>query len=637
LVEPPDWRSAAKNLLPPATRRRDAAERVRRTAKSLAVSAATVREAATSEVRTAPISAKAWLADHHRTNESEQARTRLAGGLRGTTGPPLAVVVDARGARAGSVLATRSSLESQWVSGGRIHVAATAEELSEAVDALAEEEASIPLAVVKAGDTFRPDFAARVLDAFWEQPGLRMVHWDEAAGDHGEGLWVRPSWSPDLLLSANAWGRAFAVRARDWTGFRPESGDAAWWEVLLQSALDPADVRRLARVAMVGTRHEPSPGLGSALVGAELARRGWPARAESMGNAVWLDWDREPLPSVSIVIPTRHNTPLLDRLLPTLVDTDYADFEVVVIDNSGETKAKANWYARWKDRLDLKVLWWEHPFNYSAVNNHAASHSRGEVLVFLNDDTEATSPDWLRQLVGWASRPGIGTVGAQLIDGDGLIQHGGVVVGMDGSAGHLFAGGAPHSNTLLGHTDWTRNVLASTAACVALRREVFDACGGFDERFVLCGSDVNLGLQAHVRGHRNVVLPSVGMRHMESATLGPGGGVPEDQFASWWHYQRWITGGDPFFSPSLSLRSHWPEPKPPAERPAHHVMLESMGRPAEVFRQSALEETATDLALAYPVGNAVVEAVRKGHAAVSGFREVKTVNWVLPPFDNPFY
>lgn len=122
----------------------------------------------------------------------------------------------------------------------------------------------------------------------------------------------------------------------------------------------------------------------------------------------------------------------------------------------------------------VQVLWADPDtvFNYSAVNNWAAAHTQGEVLVLLNDDTEATDPNWLRELAGWASQPEIGTVELQLIGPSGEIQHGGVTLGMFGLAEHLFGGMAPHQDSLFGHADWVRNTLAVTAACVAIRRDL---------------------------------------------------------------------------------------------------------------------------------------------------------------------
>ncbi|MCZ7629987.1 MAG: glycosyltransferase [Microthrixaceae bacterium] len=196
------------------------------------------------------------------------------------------------------------------------------------------------------------------------------------------------------------------------------------------------------------------------------------------------------------------------------------------------------------DGFEARVLWWHEPFNYSAVNNHAVDAARGELLVFLNDDCRVRSADWLHELAGWATQGGIGTVGVQLIGAEGTIQHGGVVLGLSGFADHLFAGLPPDSETWLGSTNWYRNTMANTAACVAVRRGVFEEVGGFDERFELLGSDVALGLACHGRGYRNVTTPMIDVDHLESVTRGPA--VPShDMFASYWWYQRWLRVGIP--------------------------------------------------------------------------------------------
>ena len=147
--------------------------------------------------------------------------------------------------------------------------------------------------------------------------------------------------------------------------------------------------------------------------------------------------------------------------------------------------------------------------------------------------------------------PEIGVAGLQLTQANGKIQHAGVVLGMGGFADHVFEGMTPGANSLLGPTDWYRNVLAVTGACLAIKRETFDRVGGFDERFILCGSDVALGLDVAQLGLRNVCSPFGGVRHLESATRGTA--IPqEDFFASYWRYNTWLFGGDPYFSPSVS-------------------------------------------------------------------------------------
>lgn len=630
----PSWRRGARRLLPRGTSRGDAADRVHMAARATRLAVREVRRTAGEEHRGTAVTARSWLRRHHERFESEQDRERLTRSVR-QPGAGVAVVVDSRPGRGAGGLVR--SLESQWCPELDVSVVWSDLDLASTLDELAAMTPSRPVTVLRPDDELRPDLVARILDAFWEAPDLAVVHWDETATEDGRGIRVRPTWSPDMLLSANYLGRAFAMRADRWAGFRAELGDDAWWDALLRAGLSTDEVRRLPRVAMCSpVPHPPVGPRARELLSTELVRRDWPAAPRAGVNGAWLDWEPESWPRATLIVPSRHSRPLLERLLPSIVATDYPELDLIIVDNSGRSDDKQAWYDAWSDRLDLRVLWWEEDFNYSAVNNLAARSARGDVLVFLNDDTEATSPGWLRQMVGWATREEIGTVGAQLLDGTGLIQHGGVVLGMDGSAGHLFAGAHPGQDSLIGRTEWTRDVLASTAACVAVRREVFEACGGFDERFVLCGSDVALGLEAHIRGWRNVVVPAVGVDHLESATR-EGQGVPEDLFASWWRYQRWVTGGDPFYSPSLSLASHWPRLRPPGEVPAKEVMLRSLGRPVGVFRQQVLEETSEVFARLYPVGDPIAEAVSRAHAEVRGPRDVGSVNWILPGFDNPFY
>jgi glycosyltransferase involved in cell wall biosynthesis len=256
--------------------------------------------------------------------------------------------------------------------------------------------------------------------------------------------------------------------------------------------------------------------------------------------------------------------------------------------------------------------------------------------VFVNDDTEFPERAWLRELVGWATRPEIGVVGLQLTGPDGTIQHGGVVLGLNGFADHLFEGMPPGSQSLLGPTAWYRNTLSVTAACAAIERDVFEELGGFDERFRLCGSDVVLGLDAVVTGRRNVCSPFGGVRHLESVTRGTH--VPqEDFFASYWRYQRWIFAGDPFFSPSLSLGSRVPQLRSRFEPTPADRMAEPLGREIKVFRQSTDEGELDLVARGCRVTDADVEAIHTLHAHNVEPFAPKTVNWFFPELDSPFY
>lgn len=502
-------------------------------------------------------------------------------------------------------------------------------------DAIAGVDPRTPVVVLRAGDLPEPDLTFRVADAFWEAPGLRLVHWDEVAGG---SLVARPCWSPDMLLSANYLGRSFSLRAGAWpSDFDPRRADS-WWAAATAQELVPAQVRRIPEILnSLPAALDPAPRAGAEVVQGVLDRRGWPATAAASQGSVEVTWDLPQWPTVTIVVPSRFNTALLDGCLGSLRRTDYPSFDVVVIDNSGVDEHKEAWYAAQADGLDLSVQWWtEAPFNYSRVNNHAAATSDSDVIVFLNDDTVATDPGWLKEMVGWVTRPEIGTVGLQLLTGDGTIQHGGVVLGIDGFAGHLFGGMVPRQHTMIGHTDWTRNTLAVTAACVAVERSFWQQIGGFDERFVLCGSDVVLGLEAHGRGLRNVCSARTTVQHLESATR-EGYNVAEDMYASWWRYQRWLSGGDPFFSPLLELATGVPKIAS-RDTPSPLVRVgPALGRTFSVFRQSMSDVEGFLYADRCRIGDEGVAAVHAAHADAVGPLPVTTVNWVLPEFDNPFY
>lgn len=492
-----------------------------------------------------------------------------------------------------------------------------------------------------AGDVLEPDLLFHIAARGWDDPSVDLVHWDDDLIDE-RGMVrnprFRPEWSPDMLLSANYLGRSFAVRRKRLKaagGLAEADGDARFWDLLLRLDLNEEHVARVPRILQhVRVRPEVQPETGTAVVSEHLRRTGRTTMVDHERGAVRVRWRLDPPPSVSIVIPTRRRETLLARCLDGIERTDYPAIEVVVVDSGERHKSAERWYRERSRRMNINSIWWEGPFNYSAANNCGASASGGEVVVFLNDDTEVTDPQWLRELVSWAIQPGIGLAGMQLIGDDGLIQHGGVVVGMSGFAGHLFSGMDPDAESLLGSTTWYRNCLSVTAACVAVRRSLFEEIGGFDERFTLCGSDVVLGLDARMHGRRVVCSPYGGVRHVEGQTRDRD--VPtEDFFSSYWRYQHWLRGGDPYFSPGLSLMSTRPRLRDDAEPDPLALVGAKLGRNFSVYRQTAGEHDARSLVKACRADRSVRQRVLSGNRA--GATTVRSISWFLPNIDNPFY
>src|SRR5829696_1878842 len=497
--------------------------------------------------------------------------------------------------------------------------------------------------VLEAGDRLEPDFVFRVAARAWDNPFLQVIHWDDDVIDAAGQLTdprFRPEWSPETLLSANYVGRSFAVRRGRLAavgGPDASLGDATWWELLFRLDLDQTTVGRVPQVVShLVRRPHVSASEGAAVVQAHLNRSGRAGTASPAGAGVRVEWELAEAPHVTIIIPTRHNRTMLSTCLPSLAKTDYPSFDVVIVDNGGRSRDNEDWYTSAGAGLDLQVQWWEVPFNYSAVNNAAASGARGEVLVFLNDDTELLDPGWLRELVSWTRQPGIGLVGVQLTGPDGEIQHAGVVLGMNGFADHLFAGNRPGDDTLIGSTAWYRDSLSVTAACVAVTKERYAEVGGFDERFLLCGSDVVLGFDMRFLGLRNVVTPYAKVRHLESATRGATV-VPEDYPTSYWRNQKWLRGGDPYFSPNLSLQNTVPALRPKDEPGPMVAVGGLLQRDFRVFRQQADEAEALYLASSFRADASLKGRVVAAHEAASGPRPVRTLNWFVPEVDSPFY
>ena len=230
----------------------------------------------------------------------------------------------------------------------------------------------------------------------------------------------------------------------------------------------------------------------------------------------------EKLPRVSIVIPLRDRLELLQRCLESLRDkTDYPNIEFVLVDNGSKEKSTLEFLQTLERGGEARVLPNPGPFNFSRLTNHGAAAAHGEILLFLNNDIEATEPGWLREIVSHAARPEVGAVGARLWFPDGTLQHGGVILGLGGVAGHAF----PHLKRGRGgyfsRAQLQQNISAVTGACLAVRKELFEKVGPFDEtNLSISFNDIDFCLRLRAAGYRNVWTPFANLIHAESASRG---------------------------------------------------------------------------------------------------------------------
>lgn len=436
--------------------------------------------------------------------------------------------------------------------------------------------------VVPEGATVVHDALARVAEA--AAGGARLVSWDSDVDGQPA---LRFGWSPETLWSADYLHGCFAIALDDYLAASEAAAESlplSTWSLLLHV---PPDISPTVHVPLSLTSRRPTAQVpvatAEAVVQAGLDHRDIPATADRSNGTTRLVWRPHTWPSVTIVIPSRHNEALLAPLFESLTLGTAPGvgpaFDVLVVDNGGRTPEHEQFYDRdWvaDHGYPLDVLWWdETPFHYGHVNNAGVSRSSGEVVVLLNDDTLIERGEWLAELVGLASLPGIGCAGTALLDPDGRLQHAGVWLGLSGYAGHLFAGLEPGADSIMGPTTWYRNTLAVTAACLAVRKELFEAVGGLDPRLVLAGSDVTLGLDLHASGLRNVCSPHPDVHHLESATRSSA--PVDDQLASLVRYQPWHDAGDPYLNARVSLRSKVPRLRRRGEKDPVAAVREQLG------------------------------------------------------------
>jgi O-antigen biosynthesis protein len=414
-------------------------------------------------------------------------------------------------------------------------------------------------------------------------PDAELVYSDEDKLDtRGRRCepYFKPDWNPELLESANYVCHLTVLRRElvDRVGGLREGFEGSQdYDLVLRATGeidDPDRIRHIPRVLYHWRRHWRSTAMrqGSKSYAFAAAERALAERHAEDGVEVEAGpvpgtyHLRHPLPArpplVTLIVPTRDGHERLRRCVESIeTQSTYRHRELLVVDNGSTNPDTRDYLAELATRAGTRVLSYGGRFNFSAINNLAAGKAKGDVLAFVNDDVEAVSRDWLEEMLGHAVRAQIGAVGAKLTYPDGRIQHAGVALGIGGVAGHThrrFPDGDPGYFSRL---VCTQAVSAVTAACMLLRREVFEAAGGFDEEnLAIAFNDIDLCLRVRELGFRNVWTPYAVLRHAESSSRGyertPSKRI---RFAVEARYmkRRWGSAlvADPYYNPNLTLDS----------------------------------------------------------------------------------
>lgn len=437
------------------------------------------------------------------------------------------------------------------------------------------------VALLDHDDLLCPHSLAEVVLEIDRHPEAELIYTDEDKID-GDGRrydpYFKPDFSRELFRSQNYLNHLTVHRSSNIEAV------GAWRPGFEGSQDYDLTLRILERIDMAAIRHIPKvlyhwrAGAGSVASSAEeksyayergrraleehVARLGLPATVEPAPDVPYYRLRYrvpEPPPKVSLVIPTRDNVARLRRCVESIRGkTIYRPLEILVVDNGSVDPETVRYLERLDRYNDTRVLTYGAAFNYSAINNFAVRAANGSIVGLINDDIEVISADWLSEMVSWAAQDDIGCVGAKLYYPDDTIQHGGVILGLGGVAGHshkYFPGGhiGYHHRLKL-----VQNYAAVTAACLLVRKSVYEGVGGFNEKDLpISFNDVDFCIRVRDAGYHNVWTPYAELYHMESSSRGPEDTARKRIRANQeivYMRRTWgdLLANDPYYSPHLT-------------------------------------------------------------------------------------
>jgi glycosyltransferase involved in cell wall biosynthesis len=415
------------------------------------------------------------------------------------------------------------------------------------------------------------------------QPEAAILYSDH---DHltAEGIrdnpYFKPDWNYELALGQNFVNHLSAFRSRDVLGaggFRAGFDGSQDWDLLLRLVENtaPENIIHIHRVlyhwrSAGGNFSQAQAGrarlAGQRAVEEHLARTGQKAEvipgATSAGH-LDVRWQLSATPPLaSIIIPTRDRLDLLRQCVESVLErTEYQHLEIVIVDNGSVEAETHAWYRSLESDSRIRILDEPGEFNFSRLCNCGVEAAQGEVYVLLNNDTEVINTNWLSVMVAQALRPGVGAVGAKLYYPDGSVQHGGVVLGIGGVAGHVHQFLPANADGYQGRARLTQRMSAVTAACLAGRKAIYQQVGGMDEvNLKVAFNDVDLCLKLVAQGHAVIWTPGAELYHHESASRGTD--ASPDKAARFSREVAWVTrqwgkelAADAAYNRNLSLNS----------------------------------------------------------------------------------
>ena len=426
-------------------------------------------------------------------------------------------------------------------------------------------------------DLLAPHALRKMIDAAADAD---MVYSDEDKIRADSGVHFQPHFKPDYnpdLLRSNNYITHFLMLSRDLFAkagpFRAAYNGAQDYDVILRAAEQAKKIAHVPEILYhwrthpLSTSDNPESKLyayesGRRAIEDHLVRCGIEGEVSMLPEygfyRVRYKSSTEPL--VSVIIPNKDEAKTLRRCLAALRETDYPAFEILIVENGSKEEETFALYRELEKRGEARVLTWEQGFNYAAINNFAAREAKGEYLLFLNNDVRMEiSRDWLREMASVLGRPDVGAVGAKLYYPNNRIQHAGCVIGIGGIAGAVFTDMPRAMTGYMNRASLLQDLSAVTAACMLMKKRVFDEAGGFTEKLTVAFNDIDLCLKVRENGWLIVYDPYVEGYHDESRTRGDENTESKRRrFQTEIEYMRtrWeslIKEGDPYYNKNLSL------------------------------------------------------------------------------------
>jgi len=380
------------------------------------------------------------------------------------------------------------------------------------------------------------------VDAINENPQAQLIYSDEDKID-GSGTrfepYFKPDWNLDLLYSQNYFSHLGVYRKQlidEVGGFRIGFEGSQDYDLLLRciERIRTQNIHHIPRILYHWRAHTLSTALSSdskpyaSIAGARALNEHFnrmkiKGSVEALHSGYRAHYDLPKiLPLVSLVIPTKNAHALVRRCIESIIaKTSYPNYEIILVDNNSDEPKSLKYFDKLASDCVVNLLKYPHTFNYSAINNFAVTKASGEIIGLINNDIEVISPEWLSEMVSLVTQAGVGAVGAKLLYPDGRVQHGGVILGLGGIAGHAHHLISRDEYGYFGRARLISSYSAVTAACLLVKKTHYLQVGGLNDKdLTVAFNDVDFCLKLQEEGYRNIWTPYAELFHYESATRG---------------------------------------------------------------------------------------------------------------------